>query len=146
MFFSISALLTSKSSSTPFTSKTGKPGLIVLEHPLPSKPSSPSSNPQENPLKQASLSLSKYWNSIKAISWADIPAGHKKVSETLREEYVERVFRDCREMTGAEEIGGEEAIRGVRNNRNDLSLVEKWLGGLGIGDRLEGVLGADWKS
>lgn len=50
-----------------------------------------------------------------------------------------------REMTGAEEIGGQKAIKGERNNRNDLSLVEKWLQGLGLGGKLEGVLGADWK-
>jgi len=114
----------------------------VVEHSLPA-PSSPQQD-QES-LQKASLALSNYWSKIKSESWADIPSSHKKVSETLREEYVARGFRDMREMTGAEEIGGQEAIKGERNNRNDLSLVEKWLQGLGLGGKLEGVLGADWK-
>lgn len=120
----------------------GKPGLVVLECPLPEEAAADPKQRQAA-LLSATRTLDSYWSSIKSRSWADIPGAHKKVSETHREEYVERAWQDMREMTGAEEIGGKEAMRG--GWRNDLGRVEQWLReGKGVGGRLRDVLGADW--
>ncbi|PWN29705.1 hypothetical protein BDZ90DRAFT_230561 [Jaminaea rosea] len=125
----------------------GKPGLVVLECPLPS-PSSPVEEGQATPrpsstsLLAATQTIDSYWSSIKSTSWGDIPSGHKKVSETLREEGVTRAFEDMREITGTEEVGGKEAMRG--GWRNDMSKIEGWLKTRGAGGRLREALGADW--
>lgn len=119
----------------------GKPGLVVLEYPLPCDDDGDAAA-RATAIRDATSTIDSYWSSIKSRSWADIPAGHKKVTETHREEYVPRAFYDMREMTGAEEIGGKEAMRG--GWRNDMSKVEQWLKTKGIGGRLRDVLGADW--
>lgn len=118
----------------------GKPGLVVLEYPLPEETSDDGARTEA--IKAARIAIDAYWSSIKSRSWADIPAVQKKVTETHREEYVQRAFFDMREMTGAEELGGKEAMRG--GWRNDMSKVEQWLKTKGIGGRMRDVLGADW--
>ncbi|CAO1619683.1 unnamed protein product [Parajaminaea phylloscopi] len=118
----------------------GKPGLVVLECPLPAEPSDPAARAKL--LLSATQTIDAYWSDIKSRSWADIPSGHKKVSETLREEFVQRAFTDMAEITGSSEIGGKEAMRG--GWRNDMSRVEGWLKTKGIGGRLRDVLGAEW--
>ncbi|KAF1969242.1 hypothetical protein BU23DRAFT_539754 [Bimuria novae-zelandiae CBS 107.79] len=93
----------------------GKPGLLCLEG--------------------TSSDIDSYMKFIKTESWGDIPSHHKKVSERLREEGVERVFGDMREIT--DEVGER---RGVRANRGDMRAVEGWLGERGLGEALAKVL------
>ncbi|KZO93201.1 hypothetical protein CALVIDRAFT_260045 [Calocera viscosa TUFC12733] len=114
----------------------GKPGLVVLEHPLP-----PSPSPSE--IASASTSLDSYWSTIKSHSWADIPSSHKKVSERLRE-VAPRAWRAMSEVTRSEEVGGPR-MAGEKANRQDVASVGRWLDGLGLGGRLERVLGAEWR-
>ena len=110
----------------------GKPGLVVLEHPFTTA-------------QKASNAIDSFWSRIKAESWADIPSGHKKVSERYREEDVPRVFTDFQEMTEREEVGGREVVPyGGKRNKSDLASLQVWLDGLGLQGRLERVLGADW--
>lgn len=89
----------------------GKPGLLCLE--------CPSDSPS---------SLDDYMSDIKRVSWSDIPPAHKKVSEVLREDNVERVFADMKEMT--DEIGK----RGERANRVEGAQVADWLRSCGVED------------
>lgn len=103
----------------------GKPGLVILEHP-------------------SSATIDAYWSDIKSKSWADIPSSHKKVSERLRETDVERAFEEMREMTRDAELGGMEAMSGMRGNRNDMGFLEVWLEKVGLGGRLQRVLGSEW--
>lgn len=139
----------------------GKPGLVVLEYPLPASSTSVDDNStssananvnanaeQERALAHAlrtgSSSLDTYWSRIKSRSWADIPSSHKKVSERLREPRAQRAFESMQEITRAQELGGQEAMGGARGNRNEMGRVEGWLESRGVGGRLEAVLGADW--
>ncbi|EPQ31387.1 uncharacterized protein PFL1_00722 [Pseudozyma flocculosa PF-1] len=151
----------------------GKPGLIVLEHPLPPLPPSPaaaasspsttttttsSSSPPaatatpdraavQQQLRDATVSLDTFWSRIKSQSWADIPSGHKKVSEKFREEDVERAFDTFEEMTERQEVGGKEVVAyGGKRNKSDLRSVQQWLDGKGLEGRMEKVLGAEWTS
>lgn len=130
------------SSAQPLTGfvLAGKPGLVVIECPLPSEPVDPTT--RASLLLSATQAIDSYWSDIKARSWADIPSGHKKVSETLREEFASRAFSDMQEITGSEEIGGKQAMRG--GWRNDMSKIEGWLKTKGVGGRLRDVLSADW--
>lgn len=89
----------------------GKPGILCLECPV----------------KQPSL-LDDYMSEIKRISWSDIPAAHKKVSEVLRETDVHRVFPDMQEVT--DDIGR----RGEKANRAEGAQVAEWLRSRGIED------------
>lgn len=103
---------------------SGKPGMLILEAPSPND-------------------VEEYLSYIKRHSWADIPAGHKKISERLREEDLpigDRVFTDMREIT--EEVNVE-GMKGVRHNRGDLGLLRSWLEARGLGDRLGTVLRAN---
>ncbi|EJT97566.1 hypothetical protein DACRYDRAFT_111609 [Dacryopinax primogenitus] len=113
----------------------GKPGLVVLEYPLPP-------SPIQADLSLASAALDRYWSTIRSQSWADIPPSHKKVSERLRE-VGQGAFGDMREVTRAQEVGGER-MGGEKGNRQDLASVGRWLEGCGVGGRLERVLGAEW--
>ena len=103
---------------------SGKPGLLILE--------------------AASVGrVEAYMSYIKTRSWADIPSGHKKVSEKLREEGLrdpeDRVFPDMQEIT---EIVNVDGMKGVRGNRGDLGLLRAWLEQRGLGgDRLGKILG-----
>ncbi|CAO1616087.1 unnamed protein product [Sympodiomycopsis kandeliae] len=117
----------------------GKPGLVVLECPLPGAESAAD---RAQAIRAATNVIDGYWSSIKSRSWADIPAVHKKVTETHREEYADRAFQDMKEITGSDEIGGKEAMRG--GWRNDMSKVEQWLKIKGIGGRMGDVFGAEW--
>ncbi|KAN0061307.1 hypothetical protein ACQY0O_006153 [Thecaphora frezii] len=117
----------------------GKPGLVVLEHPLP-----PSATVQD--LAAASASLDAFWSKIKSQSWADIPSGHKKVSVRY-EEQDERRFQGFEEMTERKEVRGKEVVPfGGKRNKSDLGGVQEWLDGLGLEGRMEKVLGAEWRS
>jgi hypothetical protein len=95
----------------------GKPGILCLEG--------------------SSRSVDEYMSFIKTVSWGDIPAGHKKVSERLREEGrdIVRVFEEMREVT--DEVGER---RGERANRTDLRALEKWLGERGLGEVMRKVI------
>ncbi|KZT62348.1 hypothetical protein CALCODRAFT_514161 [Calocera cornea HHB12733] len=114
----------------------GKPGLVVLEHPLPAP------TPTPHDLAKASASLDAYWSAIKSRSWADIPSSHKKVSERLRE-VGPRAWAEMTEVTRTEEVGGVR-MGGEKGNRQDLASVARYLEGKGVGGRLERVLGAEW--
>jgi hypothetical protein len=95
----------------------GKPGLLCVEG--------------------ASRSIDAYMRFIKTESWGDIPAGHKKVSERLREEGegLERCWGEMREIT--DEVGGR---KGMRANRADLGAVEEWLATWGLQERVGRVV------
>ncbi|KAK0546107.1 hypothetical protein OC845_004766 [Tilletia horrida] len=124
----------------------GKPGLAVLEAPLPDPDSDRTPEQQAALVSQATASIDRYWSKIRSSSWADIPAGHKKVSLRLTEDAsVGRIFTDIEDVTDSEALAGGQTVRAHRPNRNDLSYLERWLEGKGLGGRLEGVLGADWK-
>lgn len=71
---------------------------------------------------------------IKTESWGNIPSGHKKVSEVLRETCTERSF------TGMEEITDILEKRGERSNRPDMKALERWLGERGLGETFAKVL------
>lgn len=103
----------------------GKPGLIVLEHPLPA--SSSSSNPTAIALT-ASHNLSSFWSTIKTTSWSDIPASHKKISEKLTQPSEPQAFTSFDDVTDWPEVE-----RGAdRGRKSDLSKVIAWLDGKGI--------------
>ncbi|KDN53640.1 hypothetical protein K437DRAFT_218815 [Tilletiaria anomala UBC 951] len=121
----------------------GKPALVVLEHPLTDELNLLTEG-KEAQLLAAQSNILAYWSSIKVQSWSDIPSGHKKVSETLVERAVPRVFSNMTDTTGSDEIGGREALRGTYKHRNDWKLVEGWLKGKQCGGRLKEALGADW--
>lgn len=103
----------------------GKPALLVLE--------GPSVN-----------AIESYLSFIKTQSWADIPPGHKKVSEKLREEGLlerDRAFTSMQEIT---EIINANGMKGVRGNRSDIGFLKAWLESKGLGgDRLAKVLGTN---
>ena len=88
-----------------------------------------------------------YMNDIKNISWADIPANNKKVSERFREVGdgdggVERMWKDMQEVTESVFQGG---MRGTRGNRGDMKELKGFLDQWGLGDRMEKVLGGNWE-
>lgn len=122
----------------------GKPALVVLEYPMCLPSGSDEQHHREEQIGLAKKALLSYWSSIKTRSWADIQSSHKKVSETLVEACVERVFDDMQEMTARDEIGGKEALRGTYKHRNDWSFVETWLKTKNCTGRLKEALGADW--
>ncbi|CZT18460.1 related to protein C21orf6 (GL011) [Ramularia collo-cygni] len=92
----------------------GKPGVLCLE-----------GEPQK---------IDDFMKFIKTESWGNIPAGHKKVSEVLREMYVERAF------PGMEEITDQLEKRGQRSNRSDMKGLEQWLDIRGLGQSFAKVL------
>ena len=94
----------------------GKPGILCLEG--------------------VAQDIDDYMKFIKTESWGDIPSGHKKVSERLREETsgLERVF------AGMEEITDSIEKRGARGNRGNMQAVEAWLSERGLKDQLGKVL------
>ncbi|PWN52342.1 hypothetical protein IE53DRAFT_312273 [Violaceomyces palustris] len=131
----------------------GKPGLVVLEHPMPPGLDSPplddtrpsSVRTREAELLRASSSIDSFWSQIKSKSWADIPAFHKKVSERYREEYVDRCFQVMEEITEREEVGGRTVVAyGGKRNKSDLGSLQSWLTEKGLQGRIERVLGAEW--
>ncbi|SJX64180.1 uncharacterized protein SRS1_14835 [Sporisorium reilianum f. sp. reilianum] len=100
----------------------GKPGLIVLEHPLPS------SSPSREDLSQAALALAAFWSTIKTTSWSDIPASHKKISEKLAQPASPRVFEGFEDITDWPEVE-----RGAdRGRKSDLSKLIRWLDAKGL--------------
>ncbi|KAI5369995.1 Putative ubiquitin-conjugating enzyme/RWD [Septoria linicola] len=94
----------------------GKPGILCLEGDAPD--------------------IDDYMKLIKTESWGDIPAGHKKVSERLREsgDGVGRTF------SGMEEITDSIEKRGARGNRGNMQAVEVWLEKRGLGSAFAKVL------
>lgn len=90
----------------------GKPGLLCLECPA-----------------DAPSLVDDYMSEIKRVSWSDIPPAHKKVSEVVREEALDRrAFSAMSEVT--EDIGK----RGERANRVEGAQVAEWLRRCGIAD------------
>ncbi|EST04524.1 Uncharacterized conserved protein UCP038021, RWD [Kalmanozyma brasiliensis GHG001] len=122
-------------SSPPLTGflLAGKPGLIVLEHPLPT----PSPTPADT--TTAANNLFAFWSNIKTISWSDIPSSHKKISDKLTETSVPRAFVGFDDVTDWPETqrGSE------RGRKSDLSKMVRWLDGKGVQGKwvLERVLG-----
>lgn len=92
----------------------GKPGVLCLEG--------------------GSQQIDNFMKFIKTESWGDIPSGHKKVSEVLRESCMKRSF------TGMEEITDQLEKRGERSNRSDMKALERWLGERGLGETFAKVL------
>ncbi len=111
----------------------GKPGLIVIEHPL----STPS--PTEAESQAASSALDAFWSTIKRESWSDIPSSHKKISQRLVEPTTRRAFSSFDDVTEWPEL--ERAAE--RGRRSDLSKLIRWLDAKGIAGTqcLESVLG-----
>ncbi|PWY97149.1 hypothetical protein BCV70DRAFT_167527 [Testicularia cyperi] len=109
----------------------GKPGLIVLEHPLLLAPSA-----------------LDFWSSVKNESWSDIPSSHKKISEKLVEEVVPHpAFEGFADITHLPDI----QAAADRGRKSDLSKLVRWLDtlprGLGGVDgkwALEKCLGVGW--
>lgn len=102
----------------------GKPGLIVIEYPLPANSSSSS----PSTLQTASLAMDSFWSTIKTTSWSDIPASHKKISEKLTEPDVAKAFTGFEDITDWPEVE-----RGAeRGRKSDLSKLIKWLDGKGV--------------
>ena len=97
----------------------GKPGLLCVEG--------------------TSKDIDDYMRFINTESWGDIPPGHKKVSERLREVLGQgegkRVFDGMEEIT--DKVGER---RGVRANRGDMKAVEEWLVERGLGEAFTRVL------
>lgn len=92
----------------------GKPGILCLEG--------------------DSQAIDDYMKFIKTESWGDIPSGHKKVSERLRESVQSRVFANMEEITDQLER------RGERANRNDMKALEAWLDERGLRDAFAKIL------
>lgn len=92
----------------------GKPGILCLEG--------------------EAQKIDDFMKFIKTESWGNIPSGHKKVSEVLRETCKERSF------TGMEEITDQLEKRGERSNRSDMKALERWLGERGLGETFAKVL------
>lgn len=92
----------------------GKPGVLCLEG--------------------GAQDIDDFMKFIKTESWGDIPSGHKKVSEVLREKCTERSF------TGMEEITDQIEKRGQRSNRSDMKALEQWLEARGLGETFAKVL------
>ncbi|GAC74865.1 hypothetical protein PANT_13d00037 [Moesziomyces antarcticus T-34] len=111
----------------------GKPGLIVIEHPL----STPS--PTDSESQAASSALDAFWSTIKRESWSDIPSSHKKISQRLVEPSTGRAFSTFDDVTDWPEL--ERAAE--RGRRSDLSKLIRWLDARGIAGTqcLESVLG-----
>lgn len=92
----------------------GKPGVLCLEG--------------------VAQNIDDFMKFIKTESWGNIPSGHKKVSEVLREICTERSF------TGMEEITDQIEKHGARANRSDMKALERWLGEKGLGETFAKVL------
>lgn len=92
----------------------GKPGVLCLEG--------------------GAQRIDDFMRFIKTESWGNIPAGHKKVSEVLRETCSQRKF------TGMEEITDQIEKRGQRSNRSDMKALEQWLDARGLGQTFAKVL------
>ncbi len=122
-------------SSPPLTGflLAGKPGLIVLEYPLPT----PHPTPAET--TTAANALFAFWSEIKTTSWSDIPSSHKKISDKLTEPTAKRAWDAFDDVTDWPETerGSE------RGRKSDLSKMVKWLDGRGVNGKwvVERVLG-----
>ncbi|KJX93261.1 DUF1115 domain protein [Zymoseptoria brevis] len=92
----------------------GKPGILCLEG--------------------GAQRIDDFMKFIKTKSWGDIPPGHKKVSEVLREKCTERSFSRMEEITDQLEK------RGQRSNRSDMKGLEQWLAARGLGESFAKVL------
>ncbi|EGP90171.1 unnamed protein product [Zymoseptoria tritici ST99CH_1A5] len=92
----------------------GKPGVLCLEG--------------------GAQRIDDFMKFIKTESWGDIPPGHKKVSEVLRESCTERSFSRMEEITDQLEK------RGQRSNRSDMKGLEQWLAARGLGESFAKVL------
>ncbi|TKY89582.1 hypothetical protein EX895_001367 [Sporisorium graminicola] len=100
----------------------GKPGLIVLEYPLPS------ASPTAEDLSAAALALAAFWSTIKTTSWSDIPASHKKISEKLAQDPSPQAFSAFDDITDWPEVE-----RGAdRGRKSDLSKLIVWLDTKGL--------------
>ncbi|KIS67874.1 uncharacterized protein UMAG_03930 [Mycosarcoma maydis] len=117
------------SSTPPLTGflLAGKPGLIVLEHPLTCA------------LTTATANLASFWSTIKTTSWSDIPASHKKISEKLIQPDVQHAFTGFQDITDLPEVES----GADRGRKTDLSKLVVWLDNRGVQGKwcLERVLG-----
>ena len=131
----------------------GKPGLIVIEFPLPT-PTPPTSTTSSGgdrggvsaeQTRAASLAMDAFWSTIKTTSWRDIPPSHKKISERLSEPCTPRSFSGFTDVTDDPEVE-----RGAeRGRKSDLSKLIRWLDAKGINGKwaLERCLGVgSWDS
>lgn len=111
----------------------GKPGLIVLEYPLPTATPTPAET------TTAANALFAFWSEIKTTSWSDIPSSHKKISDKLTEPAAKRAWDGFDDVTDWPETerGSE------RGRKSDLSKMIRWLDGRGVNGKwvLERVLG-----
>ncbi|KAJ1025032.1 hypothetical protein NDA18_004318 [Ustilago nuda] len=119
---------------------SGKPGLIVMEYPLPSN-----CPPCASTLQRASLAMHSFWSTIKTTSWSDLPASHKKISEKFTERNATKAFSGFQDITDWPEIQ-----RGAeRGSKSDLSKLIRWLDGKGVQGKylIERCLGvASWQT
>ncbi|KNC97618.1 uncharacterized protein SPPG_07086 [Spizellomyces punctatus DAOM BR117] len=93
----------------------GKPAVLTVEGPM------------EN--------IDPYLVDIRTKSWADIPAGHKKMTVVHREvkdcANIDEL-NACRRFTDMTEVSFD--VHGHRSNHNSLEKLEEWLVGLGLGE------------
>lgn len=118
----------------------GKPGLIVLEHPLYATTAEDLAVESTT----AAHALDSFWSDIKSHSWGDIPSSHKKISEKLTEAVCTGggAFAGFHDVTNWPET--ERAPD--RGRKTDLSKVVTWLESRGIDGKasLERCLGVGW--
>ncbi|KAI8373991.1 hypothetical protein EDC96DRAFT_605634 [Choanephora cucurbitarum] len=79
--------------------------------------------------------IAQFINDIKTISWADIPAGHKKMTSRWKQVVEcqdkagfesQRIFKDMQEVKFE--------IHGAFANHNNLSMLQTWLNERGCGE------------
>ncbi|KAI8343209.1 hypothetical protein BC941DRAFT_498296 [Chlamydoabsidia padenii] len=80
-------------------------------------------------LEGSEKSVISFINDIKTISWADIPAGHKKISTKYQERFIcdsMAIFdQDHRKFTIMQELKFDTS--GKFRNHNDLDMLKKWM-------------------
>ncbi|CAO3581776.1 unnamed protein product [Absidia cylindrospora] len=80
-------------------------------------------------LEGSEKSVASFINDIKTISWADIPAGHKKISTKYQERFIcdsMDVFdQEHRKFNTMQELKFDTS--GKFRNHNDLDMLKKWM-------------------
>jgi hypothetical protein len=80
----------------------------------------------------------QFINDIKTVSWADIPASHRKMSSRWKQQETcadmdqlnqHRLFQDMKEVTFD--------IHGQFANHNNLNMLQSWMAEKGCGDAFE---------
>lgn len=119
----------------------GKPGLIVLEHPLYADNAHALLDESST---KAAHALDTFWSNIKSRSWSDIPSSHKKISEKL----TEAVCTNGAAFDGFHDITHwpETERAPDRGRKTDLSKLVTWLESRGIDGKvsIEKCLGVGW--